>query len=178
MCTQIAAGHIRFNSMLTQNLRGQLPSTLNQSCNILSNGVPHRSVLLSQEVPIESPKFSPVACQHEDRSWIQQEDPTGSLQKFSKRSHSSFSKTTKTSDINGLRRPSSGTSKNNAPIDPPCFFTSPVTVTSSSSSMTSHCAKELKNEMVRNAVAKLEMKSLWSEFHNLGTEMIVTKAGR
>ena len=27
-------------------------------------------------------------------------------------------------------------------------------------------------------VAQLEMKPLWDEFHELGTEMIVTKAGR
>lgn len=29
-----------------------------------------------------------------------------------------------------------------------------------------------------NAGAILEMKQLWDEFHSLGTEMIVTKAGR
>lgn len=29
-----------------------------------------------------------------------------------------------------------------------------------------------------NARVDLEMKSLWEEFHGLGTEMIVTKAGR
>lgn len=29
-----------------------------------------------------------------------------------------------------------------------------------------------------NAGAVLEMKHLWDEFHSLGTEMIVTKAGR
>lgn len=29
-----------------------------------------------------------------------------------------------------------------------------------------------------NARVELEMKSLWEEFHALGTEMIVTKAGR
>lgn len=29
-----------------------------------------------------------------------------------------------------------------------------------------------------NALVNLEMKSLWEEFHSLGTEMIVTKAGR
>lgn len=29
-----------------------------------------------------------------------------------------------------------------------------------------------------NARVDLEMKSLWEEFHSLGTEMIVTKAGR
>ena len=29
-----------------------------------------------------------------------------------------------------------------------------------------------------NVVAMLEMKELWDEFHHLGTEMIVTKAGR
>ena len=27
-------------------------------------------------------------------------------------------------------------------------------------------------------IAQLEMKPLWDEFHELGTEMIVTKAGR
>ena len=31
---------------------------------------------------------------------------------------------------------------------------------------------------VSNVEVKLEMKALWDEFHSLGTEMIVTKAGR
>ncbi|XP_076806522.1 T-box transcription factor TBX1-like [Clavelina lepadiformis] len=47
-------------------------------------------------------------------------------------------------------------------------------------SMTS-CVREepvQKNEKVRKVEARLEMKSLWGEFNDLGTEMIVTKAGR
>lgn len=35
-----------------------------------------------------------------------------------------------------------------------------------------------KNRRVCHAVARLEMGSLWEEFNRLGTEMIVTKAGR
>jgi hypothetical protein len=35
----------------------------------------------------------------------------------------------------------------------------------------------LHNSLSR-VVAQLEMKPLWDEFHELGTEMIVTKAGR
>ena len=35
----------------------------------------------------------------------------------------------------------------------------------------------LHNSLTR-VVAQLEMKPLWDEFHELGTEMIVTKAGR
>lgn len=35
-----------------------------------------------------------------------------------------------------------------------------------------------KNQRVCHAAARLEMGSLWEEFNRLGTEMIVTKAGR
>lgn len=35
-----------------------------------------------------------------------------------------------------------------------------------------------KNEKIVNVQARLEMKALWKEFNKLGTEMIVTKAGR
>lgn len=35
-----------------------------------------------------------------------------------------------------------------------------------------------KNRRVCHAAARLEMGSLWEEFNRLGTEMIVTKAGR
>lgn len=35
-----------------------------------------------------------------------------------------------------------------------------------------------KNPHVSNVTVQLEMKSLWEEFNQLGTEMIVTKAGR
>lgn len=35
-----------------------------------------------------------------------------------------------------------------------------------------------KNQHVCHAAARLEMGSLWEEFNRLGTEMIVTKAGR
>jgi len=35
-----------------------------------------------------------------------------------------------------------------------------------------------KNEKIASVEARLEMKSLWKEFNELGTEMIVTKAGR
>ena len=35
-----------------------------------------------------------------------------------------------------------------------------------------------KSEKIESVEAKLEMKSLWDEFNELGTEMIVTKAGR
>ncbi|KAM9658819.1 T-box transcription factor TBX10 [Trichechus inunguis] len=35
-----------------------------------------------------------------------------------------------------------------------------------------------KNPRVSNVTVQLEMKALWEEFHQLGTEMIVTKAGR
>ena len=47
-------------------------------------------------------------------------------------------------------------------------------------SMTS-CARHQsiqKNAKIKNVEAKLEMKTLWDEFNELGTEMIVTKAGR
>lgn len=47
---------------------------------------------------------------------------------------------------------------------------SPCAETSSSSRSTSRS--------LAHARVELEMKSLWDEFHALGTEMIVTKAGR
>ena len=41
----------------------------------------------------------------------------------------------------------------------------------------SACNKPLNNKLI-NTTCQLEMKSLWDEFDELGTEMIVTKAGR
>lgn len=35
-----------------------------------------------------------------------------------------------------------------------------------------------KNQCVSGVSVQLEMKNLWEEFNSLGTEMIVTKAGR
>lgn len=35
-----------------------------------------------------------------------------------------------------------------------------------------------KNPLVSGVTVQLEMKGLWEQFHRLGTEMIVTKAGR
>lgn len=35
-----------------------------------------------------------------------------------------------------------------------------------------------KNPKVASVSVQLEMKALWDEFNQLGTEMIVTKAGR
>ena len=34
------------------------------------------------------------------------------------------------------------------------------------------------HQNLQHVFAQLEMKQLWDEFHQLGTEMIVTKAGR
>ena len=51
---------------------------------------------------------------------------------------------------------------------------------SSSSSSSTPNSKSLvkKNPKVANINVQLEMKALWDEFNHLGTEMIVTKAGR
>lgn len=51
---------------------------------------------------------------------------------------------------------------------------------SSSSSNSTPNGKSLvkKNPKVANINVQLEMKALWDEFNQLGTEMIVTKAGR
>lgn len=38
--------------------------------------------------------------------------------------------------------------------------------------------QDRKNQRVSNVSVQLEMRSLWEEFNRLGTEMIVTKAGR
>ncbi|XP_078739592.1 T-box transcription factor TBX1-like, partial [Lampetra fluviatilis] len=39
-------------------------------------------------------------------------------------------------------------------------------------------AAVMKNAKIASVAVQLEMKALWDEFHELGTEMIVTKAGR
>lgn len=49
---------------------------------------------------------------------------------------------------------------------------------SSSSSSTPNKTLIKKNPKVANINVQLEMKALWDEFNQLGTEMIVTKAGR
>ncbi|KAL7839973.1 hypothetical protein SRHO_G00266310 [Serrasalmus rhombeus] len=56
----------------------------------------------------------------------------------------------------------------------------PTCPSSSSSSSSSTPNKSLvkKNPKVANISVQLEMKALWDEFNQLGTEMIVTKAGR
>ena len=51
------------------------------------------------------------------------------------------------------------------------------------SSTTDSAAQPQKKKLplhhsLTRVVAQLEMKPLWDEFHELGTEMIVTKAGR
>ena len=56
-----------------------------------------------------------------------------------------------------------------------------TTTESSSPLMMTSCSRHQpiqKSEKIANVEAKLEMKSLWDEFNELGTEMIVTKAGR
>ena len=55
-----------------------------------------------------------------------------------------------------------------------------VEATSQSEIMTSMTRQQpvCKNEKIVSVEAKLEMKTLWDEFNELGTEMIVTKAGR
>lgn len=50
--------------------------------------------------------------------------------------------------------------------------------TPGSSSSNSSKAPIKKNPKVANITVQLEMKALWDEFNQLGTEMIVTKAGR
>ncbi|CAJ0940569.1 unnamed protein product [Ranitomeya imitator] len=50
--------------------------------------------------------------------------------------------------------------------------------TPGSSSSNSSKAPVKKNPKVANITVQLEMKALWDEFNQLGTEMIVTKAGR
>jgi len=50
--------------------------------------------------------------------------------------------------------------------------------TSASSSTPNHGAKLPLHPKLINVTATLEMKALWDEFNELGTEMIVTKAGR
>lgn len=49
---------------------------------------------------------------------------------------------------------------------------------SSSSSTPNSKSLVKKNPKVANINVQLEMKALWDEFNQLGTEMIVTKAGR
>uniref|UniRef100_W5LMI9 T-box transcription factor 1 n=1 Tax=Astyanax mexicanus TaxID=7994 RepID=W5LMI9_ASTMX len=54
----------------------------------------------------------------------------------------------------------------------------PSSSASSSSSSTPNKSLVKKNPKVANISVQLEMKALWDEFNQLGTEMIVTKAGR
>ncbi|MEE6520152.1 hypothetical protein FKM82_017963 [Ascaphus truei] len=49
---------------------------------------------------------------------------------------------------------------------------------SSTPGSSSNKASVKKNPKVANITVQLEMKALWDEFNQLGTEMIVTKAGR
>ncbi|ODM92606.1 T-box transcription factor TBX1 [Orchesella cincta] len=50
--------------------------------------------------------------------------------------------------------------------------------TSTTSSTPNQGAKLVLHQKLMNVTATLEMKALWDEFNELGTEMIVTKAGR
>lgn len=54
----------------------------------------------------------------------------------------------------------------------------PACSSSSSSSTPNGKTIVKKNPKVANINVQLEMKALWDEFNQLGTEMIVTKAGR
>lgn len=63
------------------------------------------------------------------------------------------------------------------PAPQPDTGTSNCSSTSSSSTPNSKPPAK-KNAKVSNINVQLEMKALWDEFNQLGTEMIVTKAGR
>lgn len=62
--------------------------------------------------------------------------------------------------------------------------TKTTTMTSKNAAVTPHESATTQNEpdgehsKLANVTATLEMKPLWEEFNELGTEMIVTKAGR
>ena len=61
----------------------------------------------------------------------------------------------------------------------PASSTSPQTRCSSTENPnTENQPKKPLHPKLSNVVAQLEMKPLWDEFNELGTEMIVTKAGR
>ncbi|XP_076854029.1 T-box transcription factor TBX1 isoform X2 [Brachyhypopomus gauderio] len=64
------------------------------------------------------------------------------------------------------------------PAQAPHGDTGPSSCSTSSSSSTPNKSLVKKNPKVANINVQLEMKALWDEFNQLGTEMIVTKAGR
>lgn len=63
-------------------------------------------------------------------------------------------------------------------LTPPSVDDNESTPTSSSSNNAVEEPKKPIHPAVASAQVQLEMKPLWEEFHELGTEMIVTKAGR
>lgn len=68
---------------------------------------------------------------------------------------------------------------NSGPAQPSDTGTPNCSSSSSSSSSTPNSKSIVKkNPKVANINVQLEMKALWDEFNQLGTEMIVTKAGR
>ncbi|XP_008844505.1 T-box transcription factor TBX10 isoform X1 [Nannospalax galili] len=58
------------------------------------------------------------------------------------------------------------------------FPSGPCTISTEAQAMTECTGQGPKNPRVSSVMVQLEMKPLWEEFNQLGTEMIVTKAGR
>lgn len=58
------------------------------------------------------------------------------------------------------------------------FPACPSTCSTTAQAMTEPTGQGPKNPRVSSVTVQLEMKALWEEFNQLGTEMIVTKAGR
>ncbi|XP_023566324.1 T-box transcription factor TBX10 isoform X1 [Octodon degus] len=63
------------------------------------------------------------------------------------------------------------------PVGTP-FLSGPCTSSSEAQAMAETPSQSPKNPRVSGVTVQLEMKPLWEEFNQLGTEMIVTKAGR
>lgn len=74
----------------------------------------------------------------------------------------------------GKKLPSRSDSQSESDEDSPCYPPNNRVPNSRSP-----CAEvRTPGRNLAHANVELEMKSLWDEFHSLGTEMIVTKAGR
>ena len=63
-------------------------------------------------------------------------------------------------------------------LTPPSTSSPPATAAGTRATPSGEPDKKPLHPCLVRVVAQLEMKPLWDEFHELGTEMIVTKAGR
>lgn len=80
----------------------------------------------------------------------------------------------------GKKLPSQSDSLSESDEEAPCYVTNHPSTNRvlHSRSPCAETSSRTSGRSLAHANVELEMKSLWDEFHSLGTEMIVTKAGR